>query len=181
MIIESLIMKKVKIITGVLQLLCKLVGALYLLTAVYAAFVISQSRFAQTSLFEVTQPNHFVINFPFTGQPFLLGDNTPHYLIMMVVLIAGYGVFAWLLGNVFKVFTREKLFTSENVRTLTIFYLLNFLVPMGVLIIDILLQQDVSDLIIIVILHATVATFAWLIANIINQGVPLQDEQDHTL
>jgi hypothetical protein len=174
-------MKKVKIITGTLHIICKAIGGLYILTALYAGIVILIGKFGKTSLFEVPEPGGFIINFPFTRQPFLLGDNTPHYLIMMIVLIAGYGMFAWLLGNVFNVFTRAKLFTPANVRTLTIFYLLNFIVPLTILLIDLMLGKDVRDLIIIVILHATLATFAWLIANIINQGVPLQDEQDYTL
>lgn len=173
-------MKNVKLIAGILHFLSKVIALLYLCTAVYALLVILISRFRETSLFAASEGG-FTIMYPFTQTPFLLGDNTSLFLVMMIVIFSGYGVFAWMLGEVFRLFTLDKLFTRTAVKTLTAFYLLNLLVPGTVLLVNLFFTRDVKDLVAITVLHAVIGIFAWFMANIFKQGLALQDEQDHTL
>ncbi|HEY0896545.1 MAG TPA: hypothetical protein VGE15_08360 [Sphingobacteriaceae bacterium] len=174
-------MNRIRIVSRALHFLCKAAAILYLVTAAYALLVILLSRFAETALFRVRPEGSFTIQLPFSESPFLIGDHTAYFLIMMVVTIGLYGLFGWLLGDVFKAFSREKLFTPGNVSILTRFYRLNFYVPVSVLVFTLLFTSEVDDLILLIILHGVIGMLAWFLAAILNQGIPLQDEYDQTL
>jgi hypothetical protein len=174
-------MKTAKVVAGVLYIISLFAALFYILTALYAALVILLHHWRGTSLFNEIENNQFTIDYPFTDVPFLIGSNTPLFLWMLVVIFAGYGVFAILIGRVFSIFRHDKLFTLSAVRRLQYFYLANFLVPPAVLLVNLFFTSDVQDLVIISILHAIIGVFAWLMAAIFKQGLTLQEEQDHTL
>jgi hypothetical protein len=178
-------MKNVKVLSAILHLISKAMAVLYIATACYAALVFLLAKKAGGSplspLLEIRQPGQFVIMLPFTHTPFLLGDYTTRYILPMLFATAAYGIFAWLLGDVFKVFKQEKLFTRQGVRKLTLFYWVNLVVPPLILILSTFFTDDHRDFLNITILHGIIGIFAFFMASIFNQGVALQDEQDYTL
>src|SRR5215210_3593814 len=110
-------MKNVKVISAILHLISKVMAVLYILTVCYAGLVfLLAKKPGGSTLLEIRQPGQFVIMLPFTHTPFLLGDYTTRYILPMLFATAAYGIFAWLLGEVFKVFKQEKLFTRQGVR-----------------------------------------------------------------
>lgn len=174
-------MKSIKIVARILHDLSVVAVIFYLLTATYAAFVILFARNPDMGLFRPDRHNGFIINYPFTDMPFLLGDNNPHYLVMMVVTFAGYGIFAYLLKRVFGIFTRDKLFTEKAVIRLKQFYSFNLIVPGSILLINLFFTTDISDGLTVTVLHGIIGVFAWFLAVIFRQGLALQEEQDLTL
>ncbi|MCY1227005.1 hypothetical protein D9M72_392600 [compost metagenome] len=96
----------------------------------------------------------------------------------MIAFIALYGIFFWLLGNIFKTFRGKKLFTQQGVRRLSIFYLLNFIVPLPFLIGHIAYSYEVEILVSLSVLHFVLGVFAYFMAVIFKQGLNLQTEQD---
>jgi hypothetical protein len=175
-------MKNVRIVARILHLLSKAIAIVYLLSALYSLFVFAANElFSGFSWIEVTQQGRFTIMYPFTKTPFLLGEYHFEFILMMLIAIAGYGVFGWLLGEVFKVFKQEKLFTENGVQALTVFYLANFIVPVTVLFISFFLEGYFRDLVVFTMLHAVIGVFAYFMASIFNQGVLLQNDQDLTI
>ena len=174
-------MKSIKVVASILQGLSIAAVLFYGFTAVYAAFVILFARNPELGMFELVKENGFIINFPFTDKPFLLGDNTPHYLVMLVVTFAGYGIFAYLLKRVFGIFTKDKLFTEKAVTRLKQFYLFNLIVPGSILLINLFFTKDIDDGLTVTVLHGIIGVFAWFLAVIFRQGLELQEEQDLTL
>ncbi len=175
-------MKKVKLISKILEIVCKVFAVLYLATAVYIILVlILDQNLDSSGPFQQKGQSGFTIMLPFSNVPFLLGENTTGFKIMMLLATIGYGTFAWLLGNVFNAFKQEKLFTRDGILKLRAFYLLNLIVPPLVLVISFFFMDDVRDLINLTILHGIIGIFAYFMASIFTQGVALQDEQDYTL
>ena len=174
-------MKSIKVVAAILRSLSIVAVIFYGFTAAYAALVILFARNANLGLFELVPGNGFIINFPFTDKPFLLGDNTPHFLVMLVVTFAGYAIFAYLLKRVFGIFTQDKLFTEKAVSRLKQFYLFNLTVPGSILLINLLFTKDINDGLTLTVLHGIIGVFAWFLAVIFRQGLELQEEQDLTL
>jgi phage shock protein PspC (stress-responsive transcriptional regulator) len=175
-------MKKVKLVSRILEIVCKLFSVLYFSTTIYIVLVFMLDQQADgTGLFQQNNQGGFTIMLPFTNVPFLLGENTTGFKTMMILATVGYGSFAWLLGNVFNAFKQDKLFTREGIRKLTVFCLVNLIVPPLVLLISFIFTDDVRDLVNLTILHGIIGIFAYFMASIFAQGVALQDEQDYTL
>lgn len=175
-------MKKVKVIAKILEIICKVLSVLYLSTAIYILLVFMLDQgLDEKGLFQQNSQGGFTIMLPFTGIPFLLGEPTFWFKTIMLLATAGYGIFAWLLGNVFNAFKQEKIFTRYGVRKLTIFYLVNLIVPPVVLIISFFFTDDITDFLNLTILHGIIGIFAYFMASIFTEGVTLQDEQDYTL
>jgi hypothetical protein len=116
--------------------------------------------------------------YPFTSKPFLLAENTGEYITQMVLGIGFYGLFLLLLSNVFLSFSREKLFTTQNIRNLQWFYRANLTLPITVFFLLSLFSQAEDEMMIIVVLHGILGVFAFFMAAIFKQGVNLQNEQD---
>jgi len=169
-------MKKVRLLATALFYITRAAAIPYLLTAFYCIFCFV----FQTGGLEYTESGeHFVIYYPFTKTRFLLGDSTGFYYIFeMIALIGLYGVFFWLLGNVFDAFRQSKLFTEKNVKRLRLFYTLNFTVPLPFLIAHLCYSYEVAILISLTLLHFVIGIFAYFMAVIFEQGLNLQTEQD---
>lgn len=169
-------MKSVRIVANILYYLTRVAAILYLITAMYSLGVALLGG-----------PIHihdgaFEIYYPFTTTPFLLGDYNNSYLTMMILIISFYGVFLWLLSNVFNTFRQSKLFTAKSVLRLSRFYITNLTVPIISLIAALLFYHDaVNDILVITFLHGIIGIFAFFMAAIFRQGLVLQEEQDLTL
>src|SRR5688572_27597226 len=175
-------MKKVKVTARILEIICKIFSILYLATALYVLLVfLFDQNLDQSGPLQLNSHGGFTIMLPFTDVPFLLGDPTVWFKVVMFLATAGYGIFAWLLGNVFYAFKQDRLFTREGIRKLTAFYLVNLIVPPLVLLISFFFTDDVRDFLNLTILHGIIGIFAYFMASIFSEGVMLQDEQDYTL
>jgi hypothetical protein len=151
------------------------VAFLYLVTALYAVLVII---FDFNLLLITESGTRLTIMYPFTSKPFLLAENTGEYITQMVLGIGFYGLFLLLLSNVFLSFSREKLFTTQNIRNLQWFYRANLTLPITVFFLLSLFSQAEDEMMIIVVLHGILGVFAFFMAAIFKQGVNLQNEQD---
>ena len=174
-------MKNVKVVAAILYYLSRILAIMYLASAAYVLIVLMLARSGSSRLFDTSETGRFVIMYPFTQTPFLLGDNTTGFITSMIGLLIGYGIFAWLISNVFKVYLQPRLFTATAVRTLSIFYLFNFIVPLLVILGVTILKGELRDVIIISILHGIIGIFIYFMAAIFKQGVSLQTEQDLTI
>jgi hypothetical protein len=176
-------MKSVQIVANVLHYFTKMASLLFLTTAIYAFIILFLSLYTQIGglPIEIKSNGSFVILFPFTETPFLLGDYTVSYFLVSTSTIALYGLFLWLLSCVFKAFRQQKLFIPKSVSRLERFYLFNLSVPTVFLLFLAFSGQEIRDAIIIVFLHLMIGVFAFFMAAIFKQGLLLQEEQDLTL
>lgn len=174
-------MKGVRPIASILYYLSRVSAVLVLLTAAYAAIVMLFYYYGSGRGVPMeTNGDYFTIFYPFTRNPFLLGDYTRSYLITNLVTVIFYGVFLWLLSGVFHAFRQRKLFTIKGVVQLSWFYIINLMVPVLLLLVLIFSKQDTSDLVRITLLHLVIGVFAFFMAAIFKQGLELQNEQDLT-
>lgn len=168
-------MKSVKIIASILEKIVKIVALGYLLTAIYTLI----NCLFGGPFFEMLEQNRFAINFPFTKQHFLLGSEyTFAYVAEMVLGIGIYGLFFWVLGNVFKAFKQERLFTKKGLAYLKQFYWFNLgLYPLIAIIWSMISIED-FPFIAMIIAHSIMGVFIYFMSAIFEQGVNLQNEQD---
>jgi DUF2975 family protein len=168
-------MKLVRIISAILFYLSRILAIAYILTALHL-FV---SVVFKLPTFEVLENGRFVIQYPFTEKNFLLGSEyTWEYVSEMVAIIGFYGLFFWLLGNVFQTFRQVPLFTKRGIRNLKLFYIINLAVsPIMFGFLSGFSHEDMPFLVMIVA-HAIIGVFAFFITAIFNEGVGLQSEQD---
>lgn len=176
-------MNKVQPIATLLFYLSRLASVVYTIAGVYAGIIIILFRLTSISNLpiNVSQSGRLEIYYPFTRIPFLLGDNSKYFYIILSLIPIFYGIFLWLLSNVFNAFRQQKLFTKKAVEHLKRFYIVNLSFPAAILLILFLLNEDVKDLIMLTILHVVLGVFAFFIASIFKQGLLLQEEQDLTL
>jgi|APTNR8051073442_1049403.scaffolds.fasta_scaffold01243_13 hypothetical protein len=168
-------MKLVRLLSSILFYLTRVLAWGYTATTLYAGVVL----FFEPAALRLTESGtRFEILYPFTGTPFLLGDYHTVYFIEMLLGIGLYGLFFWLLSNVFNTFRQEKLFTPSGITRLTRFYVANLTVPSLVLVLLSFISQGNKAMIIIIALHAILGVFAYFMAAIFKQGVSLQNEQD---
>lgn len=175
-------MKTTRLVASAMYHFTRILSLLYLVTAAYVIFIL---------LFTINKPpawlplhiteGHFEIYYPFSHSPFLLGDYTPAFITIMILVTLGYGMFLWMLSNIFKTFREEKLFTPKGVKRLSIFYLANFIIPILILTGFGIAKIEISDMLIITCLHFVIGIFAYFMAAIFKQGLLLQEEQDLTL
>ena len=168
-------MKLVRIIASYLHIVVKIVAVAYLLTTFYTLI----NCVFEGPFFERMEENRFAIKFPFTNQHFLLGSEfTLEYVSEMVLGLALYGLFFWVLGNVFKTFKQERLFTHDGLRNLKQFYQFNLLLyPIAAILWSVISIEDFPFFAMIVA-HAIMGVFIFFMAAIFQQGVSLQNEQD---
>ncbi len=176
-------MKHVKIPATILYQATRIFAWLYLLIGTYALVVIVWFKIdpASCAPMQLIPDNGFYIFYPFTHVPFLTGGYDNIYFMTLIIILFGYGIFLKLLSNVFLAFTREKLFIKQAIDDLKIFYKLNLIVPLALLLLYALLGQNISDLVIITGLHLVIGTFGFFMTAIFQQGFLLQEEQDLTL
>ncbi|MEH1008243.1 DUF2975 domain-containing protein [Winogradskyella sp. ECml5-4] len=166
-------MQKSIIISKVLYYISRMLGGLYLVTGVYGSF----SWITNTHM--LIKDKQTIITYPFTEESFLILDSNTTYLIFSFLIpVLGYGLFFWLLSNVFKVFYQDKLFTAENIVHLRRFYLVNIFLPAVLTIFTSFFMPIEHEMFLIIILHLVLGVFVFFMSEIFNQGLHLQNEQD---
>ena len=167
-------MKTVRLISGILRYASRITAWGYLLTFLYA----SASLATGWCLHLTEQQQRFVICYPFTVQPFLLGEYQSGYILMFLLLLGLYALFFFLVGNVFRVFTKIRLFTPFGVNQLRRFYVANLVLPLCAAMVVFPFYTLDSTVPILITLHAILGIFTYFMAAIFRQGLALQDEQD---
>ena len=168
-------MKTVKIISKVLFYLSRGFAFMYAFSVFYAVFCLTTKWALEIS----EEKGTFNILFPFTKQPIFLGDyNLIYILFDFMMILVLYTVFFVFLSEVFKIFTRERLFTAYAVKKMKWFYLYNLIVPPAVIIITLILSDPDPDGILFLVLHFIIGVFAYFFSEIFKQGVNLQRDQD---
>ena len=167
-------MKSVRILSKLLSFLSRVLAVGYLLSMLLVALSLTTGW----SLRVTDEGRRFEVLYPFTDQGFLLGMNTGGFIFEMLFLLGLYGLFFWLLGNVFRAFTHTKLFTDSSVRHLRRFYMSNWVVP-GLAVFVLALVSGYDEVAPgFVILHGLLGVFTFFLAAIFQQGLNLQKEQD---
>lgn len=168
-------MKLVRFISTITFYLSRIISAGYFLTTLH----LLASIVFGLSTFKLLENGRFAICYPFTDKYFLLGSSyTVGYITEMVLIIAFYGTFFWLLSNVFRTFRQKRLFTVRGIQNLKLFYLTNLIIcPILFLLLSQFSTEDLPYTI-LVIAHCIMGIFALFIAAIFRQGVSLQNDQD---
>jgi hypothetical protein len=168
-------MKLVRIIAAIGLYLTRIISIGYVITALYVLC----SVILKLPSFRVLENKRFAIDYPFTSKHFLLGsENTATYIFEMIAVIIFYGVFFWLLSNVFKTFRQQKLFTTQGVKHLKWFYAFNlFICPVLFTILSFYSMED-YPYVPMIIAHVILGIFAVFLAAIFEQGLKLQNDQD---
>lgn len=176
-------MKPVRFIAGILYYLSKVLAILIFAVAAYAAVVLLLHLNNPDGPLPVKIFNNerFVIFYPFTQTPFLLGDYTASYLVSNLLTITFYGLFLWLLAGVFHAFKQQKIFTRKGMLQLSVFYIVNLIVPFLFVALLFVFGQEVLDIVRIILLHLVIGVFAFFMSAIFKQGLLLQEEQDLTI
>lgn len=168
-------MKQSKNISKILYYLCLILSSGYLLTFVYSVFCVL-TGFAVTPYKENL---YLHINYPFTEQPFLnIENNYPYIILSFLLVLITYGIFFLLSAKVFKVFFQSKLFTEGNIVHLKRFYTYNIFFPLPIVITASFFVEVESIIWGLVFIHFMLGIFCYFLANIFNQGLHLQNEQD---
>ncbi|MES2810868.1 MAG: DUF2975 domain-containing protein [Bacteroidota bacterium] len=168
-------MKIVRIIASFLYVLTRIAAFFYSVTAIYALV----NCLFEGPFFEKMENNRFAINFPFTEKHFLLGSvYTLEYVAEMVLGLGLYGLFFFVLSNVFKTFKQERLFTKSGLKHLKQFYQFNLLLYPVAIVIWTLFSFEDFPFFAMIVAHAIMGIFIFFMAAIFEQGVNLQNEQD---
>lgn len=176
-------MNAVRSIAGILHYLSRIISIIVLFVALYATVVILLHLNNPSSKlpFRVLDNGSFQLFFPFTKSPFLLGDYTTSFLVSNLLIITFYGLFLWLLADVFHAFKQPRLFTPSGVLRLSRFYITNLIVPFVFILLLSVFGNELLDMVRITLLHLVIGVFAYFMAAIFKQGLVLQEEQDLTL
>ncbi|MFD2552012.1 DUF2975 domain-containing protein [Bizionia sediminis] len=166
-------MQKSVIISKILYYFSKLTSGLYVITGLYGLL----SWVTNTHL--LVSNDQTIITYPFTEQAFLiLESHTTYVIFAFLIPVFAYGLFFWLLSNVFKVFYQKKLFTLQNIAHLRQFYLVNIFLPTLLTIFISFFMPIERELSLLIILHFVLGVFVFFMSEIFSQGLNLQNEQD---
>lgn len=181
--LRVLVMKSVRLIAAILYHLTRWTSMLVFFIVAYTLCgIIVHVLFPEAANpMRVLNDERFEVFLPFTKIVFLLGDYTASFLVSNLLTIAFYGLFLWLLSDIFQEFRRLKLFTRKGVYKLSFFYMLNLLVPFLFIALLFVFGDEVSDIVRIILLHLVIGIFAFFMAAIFKQGVVLQEERDLTI
>ena len=169
-------MTHVKITAKVLFYLSRIMTLIYLTVFLYA--LISLEIFPG-SVSTHDAGRQFIIHFPSTRIPFLLGFYNPVYIwIEFLPIFILYALFFLLLSYVFNVFTQDRLFTYKGYQYLRLFYLANMIIPLMMLILTELFSEANFDAWAIVGLYMLLSVFIFFMSAIFKQALVIQDEQD---
>ncbi len=173
-------MKTVRLVARILSALTKVVALGYFVFAAYPAlgFLLQWLNLPSAASFIRLEDarTHFEVLVPFTGETFMLGFYQGWYIAKMLTLITSYGIFFWLLSNVFHAFAQKPLFTKQAVERLTAFTVANVLIPFSVA--WGIFRNDGDAAVVIIALHLILGVFSYFMTAIFQQGFSLQREQD---
>ncbi len=186
-------MKIIRLISQIIFLLTRFLALVYFVSALYSAIVLllynvspqSSSIPIHSYVQEIAgQPTaRFKIFFPFTEKPLFLMKDTVWGYVELVFGIALYGLFFYLLSNVFNAFRQKRLFTAKAIRVLRNFAIANFIFPpLFFIFLFLSPSYELSEgELLITSLHLLLGLFAWFQATIFKEGFTLQNEIDLTI
>lgn len=169
-------MKNVKIISTILFYITRIVAILCILVAIYTLI----SLVTGWSYISIDNGENFAVYYPFTETRFLLGENNLDYKIFSFLIpIGSYGIFFYLISNVFNAFKQPKLFTEYGVKQLKWFFLANIFVPSIIILLALICTGNIENgLEWAAVIHFLLGVFAYFLYAIFKQGLNLQNEQD---
>ncbi|NHM07606.1 DUF2975 domain-containing protein [Flavobacterium sp. CYK-4] len=168
-------MKSVKLTSSFLYYLVSIIAYGYLITAIYTLINCT----FEGPFFEKLPNNRFAINYPFTSEHFLLGSEfTTNYVAEMVLGIALYGIFFFVLSGVFNAFRQKKLFTLFGVNHLKRFYIFNLVLYPVLAILWAIISIEDFPFFAMISAHLIMGLFIYFMNAIFEQGLRLQNEQD---
>jgi hypothetical protein len=174
-------MKTTRFISTASFYITRVLALAYLATGSYAALALICYRFNHATGLMSVADQHFEIYYPATKTGFLIGDYEFGYIASSLAVVFLYGLFFWLLGDVFTAFRQHKLFTVIAVKQLSRFYLFNIIAPPVVLLLMAIFSIDEVAAKVILVLHFVIGIFAYFMAAIFKQGLSLQEQQDFTI
>jgi len=168
-------MSRANIICKILFYITLFLGLFYLLIVLYASICLLTGW----SINPYGEGRFLHINYPFSQKPFLNVDNNAAYKLFSFLLpLSFYTLFFLQASQVFKVFTKTKLFTVPHLAQLKRFYWLNLLFPvLGVIEASFFVAIE-GSIALLVGVHFILGIFTFLLAEIFRQGLKLQNEQD---
>jgi len=117
--------------------------------------------------------------FPFSENIFLIVENNMFYIICsFTVPLLLYALFFYFASNVFRVFTRAKLFTKENVKHLRLFYRSNLFIPFPVTLFASFFVEIPNAMWVLILVHFILGILIYFLSEIFMQGIGLQNEQE---
>src|SRR5688572_19329491 len=150
-------MKSVRFVAALLYYPARILAWFILLTAAYIIIIMGLHAIDATiSLPLRIENDRFEIMFPFTNNVFLLGDYTTTYFISNIINIFFYGLFMWLLSNVFKVFKQTKLFTRNGAIQLSRFYISNLVFPAIFILLVLIAKENIAAVTQVILLHLVI-------------------------
>lgn len=168
-------MNRTKIIGSILFYITSLLGCLYLIMTLYSLLCLLTGW--NTALYGGGMFLH--INYPLTRTPLMNVDNNLSYQVFSFLLpLAFYTIFFLLSAQVFKLFTRRKLFKESHLLILRRYYWLNLIVPIVCTAIAAVFVTIEGGIAILIALHFILGIFIFFLSEIFQQGLHLQDEQD---
>ena len=168
-------MNRAKFICKILFYITFLLGLLYLLTVLYSSACLITGW--GTNIYGEGKYLHIL--YPFTQTPFLNVDNNTAYKLFSYLLpLSFYALFFLQASQVFKAFTKPKLFAIPNLGQLKRFYWLNLLLPVISTVAASVFVPIEGIITILIGVHFILGIFAFLLAEIFRQGLKLQNEQD---
>jgi hypothetical protein len=169
-------MNSSKIISKILYYICRILGIAYLVIGIYSTF----SIITKWSYIEKEGGRNFAVCLPFTNTPILNGENNIGYMLFSFIFpMLFYGLFFYVMSNVFRLFNLPKLFTTKAVRQLEWFYWLNITVPWILILLASIFYGKIEEgFDMLAVVHFILGGFAYFIAKIFSQGVKLQNDQD---
>lgn len=167
--------KTTRFVSKVLFYMMRFLAMGYLVVTVYAAYCLSSGY----GLLVNEGSRKFTITYPFTDIAFLVGDYHLTYILFdFLLVLAFYAFFFYLAGNVFRLFHRPRLFTTNGVMQLRFFCLSNLLLPLLGWLLASFFASAEEGAVMLVAVHMILGVFAYFLAAIFTQGLKLQGEQD---
>ncbi len=169
-------MNKVRFISKILYLICKVLLIGYGLSFLHALIALT---FKTSSLNIIDEGKRFEIYFPFGKVSFLIGYFEKGYIIFGFLMVLGlYAIFFHLLSNFFKAFASEKLFSIQNLKYLNWFSYSNLTVPIIAVLMASFVMPIEDEISALALMHVLLGVFAYFLAAIFQQGLKIQNDQD---
>lgn len=174
-------MKLVRTLSSLFYYLTRILALFYFALISYALVALALNELGVFNKLASVDLQLFTVFYPGTSKALLLGEYTSRYIITNFGIMGLYGLFFWLLGDVFTAYRQDKLFTVSAVKQLTRFYSFNLLAPLAVVLLMAVFAVSEPNVPIIAALHIVIGIFGYFMATIFKQGLSLQDQSDFTI
>ena len=168
-------MKASKILAKVLFWVFRILFFAYLLVLTYALFALISGYKTQVS----TDGADLVIQSPFGVSSLLNLENSFAYILFAFLMpMVLYVLFFFFTADVFRMFSRERLFLDRNVRYMKLYFRLNLFLPLPTAVLAGLFTEVNMLVWNLVFIHFILGIFTFFIAELFYRGSLLQNDQD---